>query len=316
MPHNFAHDISLASLDTSIKTSPAGSTSSYQANSKFSAIPAPTTYPACNQRNPKSEGRNPKQGRNPKPEEATRRYRNPGASAGRRWQASALQVIVSMRLAGDSIFRHSGFGLLSGLGFRPSDLALRLAPSLHHSALLFRVQQPIFLELVLQRPAADAQRAGGVLAVAGNVRQRLADQQLLHFRQRCARPHREGRRVAVVIAQEIRQLTHLHFHLAAGNNEALDNVPELAHVARPRKPLTDLQRLGGHPLASPLMLRRELLEETLDQQRDVLRPLAQRRHDNRHDLQAVEEVLAELALRHRLLELLVRGREHSHIDAD
>jgi hypothetical protein len=158
-----------------------------------------------------------------------------------------------------------------------------------------RFQQPVLLELVLQRPAADAQRAGGLLAVAGDMRQRLADQQLLHLRQRRARPHREGRGVAVVLAQEIRQCSP-DLHLAAGNDHALDDVAELAHVARPRKALAELQRLGGHPLAPPLVLGRELLEEPLDQQRNVLRPLPQRRHDNRHNLQAVEQVLAELPL--------------------
>ena len=60
----------------------------------------------------------------------------------------------------------------------------------------------------------------------------------------------------------------------------------------------------------------ELLEEALDQQRNVLGPLAQRRHDDGHDLQPVKQVLAELARRHRLLQLLVGGGDDAHVDAD
>src|ERR1035437_4405913 len=47
MPHNFADDISLASLDTSISTSPARSTSSAAVDSGFSAIPAPPALLLC-----------------------------------------------------------------------------------------------------------------------------------------------------------------------------------------------------------------------------------------------------------------------------
>ena len=60
----------------------------------------------------------------------------------------------------------------------------------------------------------------------------------------------------------------------------------------------------------------ELPEEPLDQQRNVFRPLPQRRHYNRHNLQAIEQILAESASGNRLLEFLVGGGDHSHIHAD
>ena len=50
------------------------------------------------------------------------------------------------------------------------------------------------------------------------------------------------------------------------------------------------------------------------ERRDVFRSLAQRRHPQLHDLQAVVEILAERAARDHLAEVPVRGREEAHVD--
>ena len=54
-------------------------------------------------------------------------------------------------------------------------------------------QQPVLLQRVLERPAADAQRPRGLLAVARHVRQRLANQQLLPFSLMWAGPNISSR---------------------------------------------------------------------------------------------------------------------------
>ena len=65
-----------------------------------------------------------------------------------------------------------------------------------------------------------------------------------------------------------------------------------------------------------VVARAELLQEVLGQRPDVLRPLAQRRHADRHHAQPVVEVLAELLLRHQRRQVAVGGRDHAHRHAD
>ena len=55
-------------------------------------------------------------------------------------------------------------------------------------------------------------------------------------------------------------------------------------------------------------------EEVPRQQRDVLGALAQARQAQADDVEAVIEVLAERALAHALLEVLVGGGDHPHVD--
>ncbi len=57
-------------------------------------------------------------------------------------------------------------------------------------------------------------------------------------------------------------------------------------------------------------------QEDLGQRQDVLPPLAQRRHGERHDAQAVEEVVPEGAGGHRLAEVDARGSDEAHVDLD
>ena len=56
--------------------------------------------------------------------------------------------------------------------------------------------------------------------------------------------------------------------------------------------------------------------EVLGEQRDVLAPLAQRRHEDRDHVQAEVQVLAEPAGADLRRQVLVGGREHPHVDVD
>ena len=83
----------------------------------------------------------------------------------------------------------------------------------------------------------------------------------------------------------------------ATTTSALDEVLELAHVARPvvaREALHDVQREPGDRAA---LARVHLAAEVLGQRRDVLAPLPQGRDLDRNDVEAVVEVLAEVARR-------------------
>ena len=96
----------------------------------------------------------------------------------------------------------------------------------------------------------------------------------------------------------------------------LDDVAQLADVARPGAPLQRLHRPARHLGDLLAHAGRELLDEGPDQERDVLRALAQRRHDDREDVEAVVEVLAEAPAADVLGEVAVGGRDHAHVDLD
>src|SRR5436190_377979 len=55
-------------------------------------------------------------------------------------------------------------------------------------------------------------------------------------------------------------------------------------------------------------------QEVLGEERDVLAPVTQRRQQDRHDLQAIEKVLAKRAALHQLLEIAVGRRDHAYVD--
>ena len=66
---------------------------------------------------------------------------------------------------------------------------------------------------------------------------------------------------------------------------------------------------SGTPLAAAY-----LLDEVLGQGQDVARPLAQRRQAQVHDVQAVEQVLAERPVAHGLGQVAVGGGQDADVD--
>jgi hypothetical protein len=99
----------------------------------------------------------------------------------------------------------------------------------------------------------------------------------------------------------------------AGEDErALDRVLQLAHVAGERVALERAQRRGRE-----LVGRRAVApEHVLDQPRHVARPLAQRRQHDREHVQAEEEILAERARLHHVLERPVRGGDDARVHGE
>src|SRR6478672_332852 len=65
-----------------------------------------------------------------------------------------------------------------------------------------------------------------------------------------------------------------------------------------------------------LLVFGKFFEEIICEQADILATLAQRRHLDADDVQAVEEVLAELALGDSLLKWPISGGDHADIDFD
>src|SRR5213594_539444 len=100
------------------------------------------------------------------------------------------------------------------------------------------------------------------------------------------------------------------------DDRTVQHVLQLAHVARPVVARQHLERARRHAAHVAVALARRLTHEVLDQVRDVLPPLAERRHADRHDVQAIVEVLAELARPHRGSEIHVGCGAHAHVDRD
>src|SRR5262249_38604179 len=105
--------------------------------------------------------------------------------------------------------------------------------------------------------------------------------------------------------------------LAASTEDdgALDDVLELAHVARPfvsaERRLLLLCQLGRRRDANFL---RDEADEMRGQREDVLLALAERRDREREDAQPVVEVLTESSGAYVAAEIAVRRRDDAHVD--
>src|SRR2546423_13208155 len=100
------------------------------------------------------------------------------------------------------------------------------------------------------------------------------------------------------------------------HDHALDQIPQLTHVSWPRITQQDLHRLGGNPLEVAIVLRREFPDEAAHQQRNVLRPLAQRQQINAEDVEPVVEIGAKSSFFDRFAEGTIRCRNGSDVDRD
>ena len=98
------------------------------------------------------------------------------------------------------------------------------------------------------------------------------------------------------------------------DDQALDHVLELAHIARPRVLGQRLHRLGRHAVMRERLRARTACRNWLHEQRNVFAALAQRRHDDVDDVEAVEQILAERALRDHVAQVAVRRGDHAHVD--
>src|SRR6266478_7919751 len=100
------------------------------------------------------------------------------------------------------------------------------------------------------------------------------------------------------------------------DHRALDQVRELAHVAGPRIRAQRVQRLGRNDLDVPVHRAREPVNEVPDERGNVLGALAQRRHVDGEDVEAVIEVVAETLLVDHRAEIAVRRRDQPHVHLD
>src|SRR5262249_29219887 len=121
------------------------------------------------------------------------------------------------------------------------------------------------------------------------------------------------RRFIPVVGELGWQVGQSHFASGLHERNAVDAVLQLPDVTRPRireQHLADVAAQGDR--WKPRMLR--LLQEVIDQERDIAPPIAKRRNVDRKNVEPIIKVLAEAAGGDLGLEVAVRGGNQSHVE--
>src|SRR3989475_895322 len=200
-----------------------------------------------------------------------------------------------------------------------SSRALRNPVGCASGALSRALRNAVLPHLGVQRGTAEAEQRRRGLLVPARALQRLQNRRALDLFQR-ARGHLgggDGRRGAAVSGKVLEGLGQIgRRDLASARDEhgALDRVLQLADVARPGVGEEAAIRLGGDRVDRPRVLGGVALEEGAHQDRNVLAPLAQRRHRDRHRVDPEVEILAERAIPDRDLRAAVGRGDQSKVD--
>src|SRR5262249_8693617 len=97
---------------------------------------------------------------------------------------------------------------------------------------------------------------------------------------------------------------------------ATNYIFKLADIAGPIVHLEQLSRFGRYRFHPQPKLTNESLEHVIDEQRNILTPIAQARHHDRDDIQPPVEVITELAGLDRLLQVYISGGDNTHVYFD
>ncbi len=100
------------------------------------------------------------------------------------------------------------------------------------------------------------------------------------------------------------------------HDRAVDDIPQLADVAGPGVIQQALPGGDGKGQPRPAVLPPVMVQERIDQQKNVIAPLAQRRQGQFENAEPVIEVFAELFFAYRLLQILVGGGDDTDVDGD
>src|SRR5581483_1733890 len=126
----------------------------------------------------------------------------------------------------------------------------------------------------------------------------------------------DGPRVVVAAADALREVVDPDRRPLAEDEDALDEVLELADVAGPRVAEEGVDRLGTERLLRDPHLAALRLREVAEEEQEVVAALAQRGQVHGHDVQTVVEVGPEAAVLDREREVAVRGRDDADVDGD
>ena len=108
-------------------------------------------------------------------------------------------------------------------------------------------------------------------------------------------------------------VVRVHARPARQDEQPLHRVAQFANVAGPVALLESRHGIVANCFRCETAGTGELRDEVSNERRNVLAPLAERWHVNRHHVEPVVEIFAEPPRRDLLLHHLVRGREHTHV---
>src|SRR5882724_11264250 len=117
-------------------------------------------------------------------------------------------------------------------------------------------------------------------------------------------------------AEELgRQVVRFDTDLRADDDQPLDQIAQLAHVAGPWIAKKNFKCTFAEFASFFSVSGTEFIQEMASQDGDVRGAIAEWRNEKRNDVETVEKVLAKTAMQNFLFEILIRGGKHADIDA-
>src|SRR5579863_2397040 len=122
-----------------------------------------------------------------------------------------------------------------------------------------------------------------------------------------------GNRRALWLEDEV---LFMQLWLRSYNHSALHRVLQFANVAQPRLLLQLVHRCRRNPRDAFVHGLRELANEVIDQRRDVLAAVAQRRQFDAKDVEPVKKVRTELTFLDQFLQILISSGDAAEVHLD
>src|SRR5258706_444577 len=113
-----------------------------------------------------------------------------------------------------------------------------------------------------------------------------------------------------------RQVMRLDTRLRANNDEALDEVAQFAHIARPRIARKNFESVVAEFAGLLAVFGAEFIEKVATKNWNVRDAVTQRRNKKGNYVQAIEKILAKRAARDFLVEVLVGGGDDANVHAN
>src|SRR5580700_5269245 len=104
-------------------------------------------------------------------------------------------------------------------------------------------------------------------------------------------------------------------HARIEDEDALDDIFQLTHISGPVVAGQSLEGFIAELDPRATVLTTKLEKKFASQKRNVLLALAQRRHEERDNVEAVEEIFTEVSLGDLFFKILVGGGDDAHVDA-
>src|ERR1700732_144142 len=111
-------------------------------------------------------------------------------------------------------------------------------------------------------------------------------------------------------------MVRLDARLRADNHQALDQIAQFAHVARPWVAQQNVHRRVTELPCLLAISRAEFVQKMPPENGNIFRAVTQRGHEERNYVEPVKQVLTKSAPGDLLLEILIGGGENANINGE